>query len=1203
MKRKLLLAATFVASAFGMRAQTDVTSTYLTNADFSQTTALTVEKLYGYGKDGTPYGLQDVDGWTKVVLDGDNSNANYPNSAMAGGVLAYGSSTLLQGNGKAAPATDPDGNSGNCLGYFGVWGKGGYYYQEVTLVAGKYTINIPVYNQSGEQANTSYIGWIPNSGTSYTLATNPTVGSWTTLTATFTLTDATTGKICLGYQSKGSGSTANAMLYFDKVQILYTAVVVKDVLETALTAATNANAVLSNSDLTTAISTAQGVYDNEDATQDEVNSAAETLNAATELAMSAAGDVTGIFLSNPGFESSEASTAATAAGNTSTNYIDYTSTGWTNVQHSQWSSSAIVSYGGAGTVSGYSAPAADNNGNTGNTLGIGAGWGGCIYQSASAVTLPAGVYTLKVYGYNNGAKADFNSRNGFVPTSGTSQLSSKTSFTIGEWIEDAVTFTLNNATEGKFQIGGEWGNAGAGSCGKVFFDNITITYKSFLAGAKEAWDEAVDAANAAITANPNVTGEELTALNEELAKAEPTTVDGYNEATEDLEEATATLVAAATSYNALVAVNAMITSTGTLDYADAEKKPSDEVTATSASDATEKTASQYTALRAYYESHAMAEGVAAAVDYTSAVSAANAATNTGWTNGIGTNSGQGYTDADGNVASSYLDGGWSASAGANIDMTRSVEIPAGKYLLTVTARGANSLDTYTLSIGGETVNLPKNSNTGGVFNNGWDDVSLEFDADGTTQTLEVIANSTAYYQWISINRFRLVCLEINNDAYAGETEYAALNAAITAAEAKTLGFENGEYAPYNNVAALETLAAAKAIDQTAELTNLKTDVEAATTALENATWTANEDDVDAIYNGLFATVTEGANYPDGWTRTNGWGQMQSAIEGDYATAYYNQPGSLVYGSTGVYTMPLAENQAYKLTISYRSHENNSNNGVTISVLNAEDGMPATTFTGNGSTSTWKTIEAKFTTGAAGNYVLTLANSGNTWMTNVSLVKVASAAIAIDEAADYTPAETYADVTLTRTIKADVWNTFVVPFDLSNEELVAAFDETVAVAEYSETSADAENVTVSFTKMDTPAITANTPVLLKGAAGTSFGFSGKLIKTGEAKVAGNYIDFVGTYAATTDIAEGDYFIASDKLYKSAGSTTIAGTRAYLKVKTAGAKVRMIIDDEATGIEGIAADAVQNGKVYDLSGRLVKNPTKGLYIQNGKKYFVK
>ena len=106
--------------AVGMRAQTDVTSTYLTNADFSQTTASTAEKVYGYGKDGTPYGLQTVDGWTSVVLSGDDTNATYPNSGMAGVVVSYGSSTLLQGGGKAAPATDPDGNSGNCLGYFAV---------------------------------------------------------------------------------------------------------------------------------------------------------------------------------------------------------------------------------------------------------------------------------------------------------------------------------------------------------------------------------------------------------------------------------------------------------------------------------------------------------------------------------------------------------------------------------------------------------------------------------------------------------------------------------------------------------------------------------------------------------------------------------------------------------------------------------------------------------------------------------------------------------------------------------------------------------------------------------------------------------------------------------------------------------------------------------------------------------------------------
>ena len=219
MKRKLLLAALCVVGALGMRAQTDVTSTYLTNADFSQTTAVTTD-IYGYGKDGTPYGFQAVDGWTSAVTNGDNSNASYPNSGMAAGVLAYGSSNTLRGGQKGAPATNPDGQAtGNCFGFVGVWGCGGYYYQTVTLAAGAYTITVPMYNQSGTQANTTYTGFFPTSGTNRTVAVNPTVGSWANQTVSFTLNEATEGQIRIGYQSSGSGSGANPHIFIDCVKI------------------------------------------------------------------------------------------------------------------------------------------------------------------------------------------------------------------------------------------------------------------------------------------------------------------------------------------------------------------------------------------------------------------------------------------------------------------------------------------------------------------------------------------------------------------------------------------------------------------------------------------------------------------------------------------------------------------------------------------------------------------------------------------------------------------------------------------------------------------------------------------------------------------------------------------------------------------------------------------------------------------------
>ena len=114
MKRKLLLSlAVSLLSTVGAWAQTDVTSTYLTNADFSATTAID-NHLCGYGKDmsgkgTTYYGFQAVDGWTSVVKSGDNKNASYPNSGMGAAVFAYGSTAEMKGNNKTAPATAPDG--------------------------------------------------------------------------------------------------------------------------------------------------------------------------------------------------------------------------------------------------------------------------------------------------------------------------------------------------------------------------------------------------------------------------------------------------------------------------------------------------------------------------------------------------------------------------------------------------------------------------------------------------------------------------------------------------------------------------------------------------------------------------------------------------------------------------------------------------------------------------------------------------------------------------------------------------------------------------------------------------------------------------------------------------------------------------------------------------------------------------------------
>lgn len=756
-KIKLLITAFALLGASQTWAQTDVTSTYLTNADFEKSTPIG-SHLKGYGKDGTPYGFQPVDGWTSVVTSGDNSNVDYPNSGMGGAVFAYGSSYQLQGNEKAAPATNPSGEAtGNCLGFFAVWGCGGYYYQNVTLAAGKYTITVPIYNQSGTQANTTYTGFFPTSGTNRTVAINPTVGQWSNQTVTFTLTKDTPGQIRVGYQSEGKGSGVNPHIFIDGVKIEFTASVVKDVLQTAITAATKANATLNNSELAAAITDAQTVFDNENATQDQVNAAAATLNAATELAMSAAGDVTDIFLKNADFSSTE---------------------NWDSYVSSQYKDLGSYQIGGSQKVR-FAAPTADETHLTSEyAFGFECRWS-TNYASYNQTTdpMPAGVYTFTFDVENvNGATTDASYNNLFyVQVGDTRYTDTKTEWMNGKssWTNHSITVTLNEASPVTISLGYGTGNnnIGADNTPAIYASHLKLNYKSFLAGAKEAYDNAVLAAGEAKTNNPKVTGEELTALNSELGKAEPTTVDGYNAATEAIQNATATLIAAASSYNALVSINDMITATGTLAYADAEKKPAAIVDATSAADAATKTASQTTALRAYYESHALAEGVVGAVNMTSSITDANnPANNNGWTctgNMNNPASKESWTDADGTNTHSYFDGGNWGGTSWTTKMEQNIQIPAGKYLLTAKGRAATNTS-LTMSICGESVELPHVGSTGNVFDRGWGDGSVEFTTDGTGATILVTATAEPSHEWFSIGDFRLVCLESEKIAISEE---------------------------------------------------------------------------------------------------------------------------------------------------------------------------------------------------------------------------------------------------------------------------------------------------------------------------------------------------------------------------------------------------------------------------------------------------
>lgn len=118
----------------------------------------------------------------------------------------------------------------------------------------------------------------------------------------------------------------------------------------------------------------------------------------------------------------------------------------------------------------------------------------------------------------------------------------------------------------------------------------------------------------------------------------------------------------------------------------------------------------------------------------------------------------------------------------------------------------------------------------------------------------------------------------------------------------------------------------------------------------------------------------------------------------------------------------------------------------------------------------------------------------------------------------------------------------------------------------------------------------------------------------------YYKFSGTLNGKTGLTPAtDFVLNAGKLYNTSEKTVLLPQRWYLSatdrnstsVETAtmlrSISIKVIGDGEATGIEDIhvntelGADASGSTGIYDLQGRKINSePTKGMYIKNGKKY---
>ena len=248
--------------------------------------------------------------------------------------------------------------------------------------------------------------------------------------------------------------------------------------------------------------------------------------------------------------------------------------------------------------------------------------------------------------------------------------------------------------------------------------------------------------------------------------------------------------------------------------------------------------------------------------------------------------------------------------------------------------------------------------------------------------------------------------------------------------------------------------------------------------------------------------------------------------------------------------------------------------------------------------------------------------------------VAQHTVVLDERSTTAPENaTGVNVTVKRTINANEWSTICLPFDMSEAQVKAAFGDDVQLKDFDgivSTSDDGDNVTAINVKFnEATAIEANHPYIIKvSTAMTSFTTENVNIEvedepsvdkdeyiTGSGTKKDPYVyhynSFVGSYVAETDVPDECLFLSENKFWYSMGLTKMKAFRGYFdfydvlsEIENASSRVVMKWNDEQpTGISEIKHEAQKDSQYYDLSGRRVVRPNKGVYIVDGKKTVIK
>ncbi len=231
---------------------------------------------------------------------------------------------------------------------------------------------------------------------------------------------------------------------------------------------------------------------------------------------------------------------------------------------------------------------------------------------------------------------------------------------------------------------------------------------------------------------------------------------------------------------------------------------------------------------------------------------------------------------------------------------------------------------------------------------------------------------------------------------------------------------------------------------------------------------------------------------------------------------------------------------------------------------------------------------------------------------INIEYVAVKPVTLDESQNNTEtisgnADKTVNVKLTRTLKADVWNTFCVPFDVTIEGSPL---EGATIKQIASVTEKDDGAVINFVDALATLEAGKAYLVRTATAIVNPTFNGVTVKNvTPTNCSGNdNYQLIGIYSPLNIDASlyGKVFGINnqDKLAKVKENTSIKGMRAYFLLANSATAAKLNFGGELTDIDAVDnGEAVMTGKVYNLNGQYVGNSLeglkKGVYIVNGKK----